>query len=74
MFLEIMATLKAIQSIASSLEKANALRKEMMESHELKQIEDFKKGVRIELEKIESATTDSMRRALVVSLSKRLSE
>ena len=73
-FAEIMATLKAIQTIASALVYANEQRKEMMLNQELKQIEEFKKDVRIELEQIKAATSDLERKRLLVNLSKRLSD
>ena len=73
MFVEIMAALKAIQTIADALVYANEQRKEQMEAQELKQIEEFKKGVRIELEQIKVATNDADRRRLIVELSRRMS-
>lgn len=73
-FTEIMATLKAIQTIASALVYANEQRKELMLNQELKQIEEFKKDVRIELEQIKAATSDLERKRLLVSLSQRLSK
>lgn len=74
MFAEIMAALKAVQAIASLLKEANELRKEQMLKYEEKQIEEFKKGVQLELDKIKSAKSDDERRALIVSLSKQLSK
>ena len=73
MFVEIMAALKAIQTIADALVYANEQRKEQMEAYEQKQIEEFKKGVRIELEQIKVATNDADRRRLIVELSRRMS-
>ena len=72
-FAEIMATLKAIQTIASALVYANEQRKEIMLNQELKQIEEFKKDVRIELEQIKAATSDLERKRLLIGLSQRLS-
>ena len=72
MIAEIMAALKALQVIASALVLANEQRKEMMEAHEQKQIEEFKRGVRNELEQIKVAANDVDRKRLIVELSRRL--
>ena len=72
MLAEIMAAIKAIQVIASALVEANELRKREMEKFEQRQIEEFKQGVRLELEQIKVATNDADRRRLIVELSKRL--
>lgn len=74
MLAEIMATLKAIQSIAESFKYFNDQRKILMEQQEQKQIEDFKKGVRLELEQIKAATSDADRKRLIVELTRRMSQ
>jgi len=73
MLAEIIAALKAIQVIASALVEANEQRKKLMLDQELKQIDEFKKGVRSELEQIKAATSDTDRKRLIVELSKRMS-
>ena len=73
MLAEIIAALKAIQVIASALVEANEQRKKLMLDQELKQIDEFKKGVRSELEQIKAATSDTDRKRLIVELSRRMS-
>jgi len=73
MLAEIIAALKAIQVIANALVEANEQRKKLMLDQELKQIDEFKKGVRSELEQIKAATSDTDRKRLIVELSRRMS-
>jgi len=73
MIAEIFLALKALSKIADALQYANEQRKQQMEAYEQKQIEEFKKGVRIELEQIKIATNDIDRKRLIIELSKRMS-
>lgn len=73
MIAELFATLKAIQSIAASLQAANDFRMKYTEEYIEKEIFKFKDGVRNELEQIKIASSDADRKRLLLELSRKLS-
>ena len=74
MMAEIIAAIRSLGAIAGLLKELTEEVKGLRLEKENKEIEDFKKGVRFELEQIKVATNDIDRKRLLLELSRRMQE